>query len=153
MRQKFLVTGMTCSACSAHVEKAVSALDGVTAVNVNLLAGSMQVDFDPARQNNDSIVKAVIASGYGASVPGGEKRAEKKTAAAGMEEELKGMKRRLTLSIILLIPLMYVAMGGMMGLPVPTFLSGMENALISAFTQFLIALPSPSLLPFRIEVS
>ena len=71
MKQKFTVTGMTCSACSAHVEKAVCKLEGVSSVNVNLLGGSMQVDFDPARQNNDSIISAVIASGYGAQLPGG----------------------------------------------------------------------------------
>ena len=70
MRQKYTVTGMTCSACSAHVEKAVCKLEGVSAVNVNLLGGSMQVDFDPALQSDDSIITAVVSSGYGASVAG-----------------------------------------------------------------------------------
>ena len=61
MRQKFTVTGMTCSACSAHVEKAVCKLEGVSEVNVNLLGGSMQVDFDPERQSNDSIIAAFLS--------------------------------------------------------------------------------------------
>ena len=94
MKQKFTVTGMTCSACSAHVEKAVCKLEGVSSVNVNLLGASMQVDFVPAQQNNDSIISAVIASGYGAQLPGGEKAGAKKAAATGvpdMQEELKGI--------------------------------------------------------------
>ncbi len=144
MKQKFTVTGMTCSACSAHVEKAVCKLEGVSSVNVNLLGGSMQVDFDPARQNNDSIISAVIASGYGAQLPGGEKAGTKKAAATGvpdMQEELNGMKRRLILSFCFFIPLFYLTMGHMVGLPIPHFFHGPENALSYGLTQFLLLLP------------
>ncbi len=144
MKQKFTVTGMTCSACSAHVEKAVCKLEGVSSVNVNLLGGSMQVDFDPARQNNDSIISAVIASGYGAQLPGGEKAGAKKAAATGvpdMQEELNGMKRRLILSFCFFIPLFYLTMGHMVGLPIPHFFHGPENALSYGLTQFLLLLP------------
>lgn len=144
MKQKFTVTGMTCSACSAHVEKAVCKLEGVSSVNVNLLGGSMQVDFDPAQQNNDSIISAVIASGYGAQLPGGEKAGAKKAAATGvpdMQEELKGMKRRLILSFCFFIPLFYLTMGHMVGLPIPHFFHGPENALSYGLTQFLLLLP------------
>ena len=86
MRQKFTVTGMTCSACSAHVEKAVSALEGVSGVNVNLLGGSMQVDYDPAAQNPDSSIAAVTRSGYGALLPGKAGKERSGTWAPSMEE-------------------------------------------------------------------
>ena len=97
MRQKFTVTGMTCSACSAHVEKAVCKLEGVSEVNVNLLGGSMQVDFDPERQSNDSIIAAVVASGYGAQLPAAarEKKAAASAGVPDMQEELAGMKRQI----------------------------------------------------------
>ena len=142
MREKFTVTGMTCSACSAHVEKAVSKLEGVSRVNVNLLGGTMQVDYDPAAQSPDSIIAAVVDSGYGAQIPG--KAGKKEAAAAGvpsMEEELKGMKRRLIVSFVFLIPLFYLSMGHMMGWPIPHVFHGTQNALIFALTQFLLLLP------------
>ena len=142
MREKFTVTGMTCSACSAHVEKAVSKLEGVSGVNVNLLGGTMQVDYDPAAQSPDSIIAAVVDSGYGAQIPG--KAGKKEAAAAGvpsMEEELKGMKRRLIVSFVFLIPLFYLSMGHMMGWPIPHVFHGTQNALVFALTQFLLLLP------------
>jgi len=141
MRQKFTVTGMTCSACSAHVEKAVSKLEGVSAVNVNLLGGSMQVDFDPARQSNDTIIAAVIASGYGAQLPGEAAGKGKTAGIPDMKEELAGMKRRLIVSFCFFIPLFYLTMGHMVGLPIPHFFHGPENALVYAFTQLLLLLP------------
>lgn len=142
MRQKFTVTGMTCSACSAHVEKAVSRLEGVAEVNVNLLGGSMQVDFDPDRQNNASIISAVEASGYGAYLPSaGEKKAAAGAGVPDMEEELKAMRRRLILSFIFFIPLFYLTMGHMVGLPIPGIFHGPENALVYAMTQLLLLLP------------
>ncbi|MDE6108095.1 MAG: HAD-IC family P-type ATPase, partial [Oscillospiraceae bacterium] len=143
MREKFTVTGMTCSACSAHVEKAVSKLEGVSAVNVNLLGGSMQVDFDPALQNSDSIIAAVVASGYGASLPGAAtgKGTAKAAGVPDMEEELSAMKRRLILSFCFFIPLFYLTMGHMVGLPIPHFFHGPENALIYALTQVVLLLP------------
>ena len=142
MREKFTVTGMTCSACSAHVEKAVSKLEGVSGVNVNLLGGIMQVDYDPAAQSPDSIIAAVVDSGYGAQIPG--KAGKKESATAGvpsMEEELKGMKHRLIVSFVFLIPLFYLSMGHMMGWPIPHVFHGTQNALIFALTQFLLLLP------------
>ena len=141
MRQKYTVTGMTCSACSAHVEKAVCKLEGVSAVNVNLLGGSMQVDFDPALQSDDSIITAVVSSGYGASVAGKKREDKAASVGTGMEEELKGMKRRLILSFCFFIPLFYLTMGHMMGLPIPGIFHGGENALIYAVTQLLLVLP------------
>ncbi len=143
MRQKYTVTGMTCSACSAHVEKAVCKLEGVASVNVNLLGGSMQVDFDPALQSDDSIIAAVVDSGYGAQLPGktAEKAGNTKAGIPDMEEELRGMKRRLMFSFSFFIPLFYLTMGHMVGLPIPSFFHGPENALSYALTQLLLLLP------------
>ncbi|MBD5162871.1 MAG: heavy metal translocating P-type ATPase [Oscillibacter sp.] len=142
MKQTFNVTGMTCSACSAHVEKAVSRVEGVAAVSVNLLSGSMQVDYDEAAVSSDKIIAAVTASGYGASLPqkaGGKAAAPRREdAAAG---ELKQMKHRLVWSFVFFIPLFYISMGHMMGAPLPGFLTGMDNALSFAFIQFLLTLP------------
>ena len=144
MRQKFTVTGMTCSACSAHVEKAVSKLEGVSAVNVNLLGGSMQVDFDPAQQSDDSIIAAVVASGYGAQLPNTQAQTGSKSSSAGvpdMKEELAAMKRRLIISFIFFVPLFYLCMGHMYGWPIPAMLSGYENMMIFSLLQLLLLLP------------
>ena len=148
--EKFQVTGMTCAACQANVTKCVAKLPGVEQVDVSLLANAMTVTYDDGALTEEAIVAAVEDIGYGAepsrpAAPGnaGEQgfRGEWKKRQAAAEQEQKAMKRRLVASIILLIPLMYVAMGAMMGLPVPGFLTGEENALISAMTQLLIATP------------
>ena len=142
MKQTFQVTGMTCSACSAHVEKAVSRMEGVSQVSVNLLSNSMQVNYDEARVTAEDIVAAVTASGYGASIP---RKAGDKTAAPRREDaaagELAEMKRRMVWSFAFLIPLFYISMGHMMGAPLPGGLTGMENAVAFAFTQLLLTLP------------
>lgn len=142
MRQKFNVTGMTCSACSAHVEKAVSKVEGVDAVSVNLLGGSMLVDYREGETGPEAIIRAVEAAGYGASLPAEKgKAAPQPSRTAPMEEELKGMKRRLILSFCFLIPLFYLSMGHMMGWPLPHIFHGTENAMIFALTQVLLLLP------------
>ena len=142
MKQTFSVTGMTCSACSAHVEKAVSRVEGVSAVNVNLLSNNMQVTYDEAAVTAEEIVAAVVSSGYGASLPrkAGAKAGEPKREDV-MAGELQQMKHRLVWSFAFLIPLFYISMGHMMGAPLPGFLVGMENALAFAFIQFLLTLP------------
>lgn len=141
--KKFQVTGMTCSACSAHVEKSVSKVDGVSSCNVNLLSNSMTVDFDEDKCDPSDIIAAVEHGGYGASLVGSEtnKTAVKEKGIDPAQEEHKQMKKRLILSFIFLIPLFYISMGHMMGAPLPGFLSGHENALAFAFTQFLLSLP------------
>lgn len=143
MKQKFNVTGMTCSACSAHVDKAVRKLDGVCEVNVNLLGGSMTVDWD-GELTPDQIVSAVERAGYGASLPAtGEAgaAAQARPAAKTMEEDLKSMRARLVASFVFLIPLFYLSMGHMMGWPIPHFFHGAQNALTYALTLFLLTLP------------
>ena len=141
MKQKFNVTGMTCSACSAHVDKAVRKLEGVTDVNVNLLGGSMTVDWQ-GELTADGIIAAVVGAGYGASLPAAAGAAPSaRPAADAMEEDMKQMKRRLIASVIFLIPLFYLSMGHMMGWPIPHFFHGAENALTYALTLFLLTLP------------
>lgn len=150
MKQKFDVTGMTCSACSSRVEKCVRRLDGVKDVSVNLLTNSMQVEYEEGDTSDEKIIDAVVHAGYGASVKESGITAQNaaaagKTAQAAkanpVEEQMKNMKRRLILSFVFLIPLMYVSMGHMVGLPLPWFLEGTENAVGFAFTQFLLCLP------------
>ncbi len=142
MKQKFTVTGMTCSACSAHVDKAVRKLDGVCDVNVNLLGGSMTVDWNGAL-TPEQIVSAVEKAGYGASLPAtaGQSAAQAKPAAHAMEDDLKNMKARLISSFVFLIPLFYLSMGHMMGWPIPHFFHGAENAMTYALTLFLLTVP------------
>ncbi|MCI9309814.1 MAG: heavy metal translocating P-type ATPase [Lawsonibacter sp.] len=140
-KQKFNITGMTCSACSAHVEKAVNRLEGMKTASVNLLANSMTAEYDEGVLSAEDIIQAVIQSGYGASLP---QSAGDKTAAPkedGMAQELAGMKRRMVWSFVFLIPLFYISMGHMMGAPLPAFLVGHENAVAFGLTQLLLTLP------------
>ncbi|MBQ9925861.1 MAG: heavy metal translocating P-type ATPase, partial [Clostridia bacterium] len=147
MKQNFNVTGMTCSACSSHVEKAVGKAEGVVNVAVSLMTNSMTVEYDEAVTNDAAIIAVVEKSGYGASVKGEQKAAGNTAAGAAAvdhaaeERHLKATRTKLFWSIGLLIPLMYVSMGHMIGLPLPAFLSGTENAVSFAFTQFLITIP------------
>ena len=145
MKQKFNVTGMTCSACSAHVDKAVRGLEGVTECNVNLLSNNMTVVYDDTKITADAISQAVEHAGYGAYPVQKQQAATKKNASEQIineaEIEMKGMKKRFFYSLLFLIPLMYVSMGHMMGLPLPAFLSGLENGVSFGMTQFLLTLP------------
>lgn len=139
MKQKFDVTGMTCSACSAHVEKSVNKLDGVQCVNVNLLQNSMVVEYDETALQTDDIIQAVESGGYGASLQGETKKAEQPKNVAA--EEMAQMKKRLIASFCFLIPLFYISMGHMMGAPLPGFLLGDENIMIFALTQLFLTIP------------
>ena len=136
MQEKFVVTGMTCAACSAHVEKAVSQLQGVDSVAVNLMLGSMLVDYDPAQVTAQAIVSAVENGGYGAK-PAAD--AEKQDTRRAQEEALGRMRRRLVWSIVCLVPLFYISMGHMMGLPLPAFLT--RSHLTHALAQLVLCVP------------
>ncbi len=146
-KEKFHVTGMSCSACSAHVEKSVSALPGVTSVTVNLLTNSMQVEYEESAVSQKAIIRAVKSGGYGASPEKSD--AAPKSAAEESGSALKGMKRRFFLSLCFLVPLMYLAMYHMFyewfGLPIPSFMTnwfhGPENAVTFALTQLLLLTP------------
>ena len=111
---------MTCAACSARVEKAVKQVAGVEKVQVNLLSNSMTADFNPEQTTSDAIIGAVTAAGYGAELEEGKRAASakpKKTAAEIAAEELRNMKTRLIISFLFFIPLFYISMGHMVGLP------------------------------------
>ena len=139
MKLKFQVTGMTCAACSARVEKVTKAVAGVENAEVNLLGGTMQVEA-ASDQVTAAIIQAVTNAGYGASVPG-EKKPEKKDEKSPAEDAMKGMKIRLIGSFACLIVLMYFTMGHMVGLPEPHWYHGTENALVAALLQFFLTLP------------
>ncbi len=145
--EKFHITGMTCAACQANITRNVGKLDGVEEVNVSLLANQMTVAYDEEKTDEQAIIHAVTEIGYGASGTGTEAQKDSgfgkewQSRREMTEENQKEMKRRLITSVAILIPLMYVAMGPMMSLPVPGFLVGMENSLISALTQLLLTVP------------
>ncbi len=145
MKEKYTITGMTCSACSARVDKCVRKLDGVKDVNVNLLTNSMSVIYDETILPAASIVSAVTDAGYGAFPEKASANAKSSAQSAQkpdvLADQAKSMKHRLIISFAFLIPLMYVSMGSMMGLPLPGFLTGMENAVAFGLTQFLLCLP------------
>ena len=159
MKERFDVTGMTCSACSSHVEKSVGKLTGVEHVSVNLLTNSMQVEFDENKLDTAGIIKAVEDAGYGAAVKdehaksgaktSGQSGSQENNGLSAVEQNVKNMKKRLIVSLIFWIPLMYVSMGHMiyqwLNIPMPpftmNFLHGNENAITYAFTQFLLLLP------------
>lgn len=133
--QRFEVTGMSCAACSAHVEKAVAAVPGVSGVAVSLLTNSMQVEYegDPVPED---VIAAVEAAGYGASV------AEEADADALEDTETPKLRRRLILSLCFLVPLMYLSMGHMIGLPLPPFLEGDgAGAVVYGILQLALTLP------------
>lgn len=137
MKQQFDITGMSCSACSAAVEKSVKKLSGVESAQVSLLTNSMTAVFSGDTTEED-IIKAVEKAGYGAKIHG-EKVIEK--SEKNEDEELKSMKTRLIVSFLCLIPLMYISMGHMISLPVPSFLEGAENGVSFSLIQFLLTLP------------
>ncbi len=160
MKQKFDVTGMSCSACQAHVEKAVKKLPGVQEAAVNLLANNMTVTYDETVLDDGKIVSAVTDAGYGASVHESSRNSgnSEKSPGSGrkpgapedpMQAEIAYMKKRLLVSFACLVPLMYISMHHMFyewfGLPVPGFMMqffhGDANAIAYAFSQFLLVLP------------
>lgn len=134
MQLKFNVSGMTCAACSARVEKVTQQIDGVNTVEVNLLSGKMTVDANA--DISSQIIAAVNNAGYVATVPGPVQKQEKQ-----VDQTLSEMKRRIIFSAVFLIILMYFTMGHMLGLPLPGWYHGTENAVVAVLIQFLLTLP------------
>ena len=169
MKERYHISGMTCSACSSHVEKAANKLEGVEKASVNLLTETMEIEYDESKVQRDGIIQAVEKAGYGAELlaAGGHtqsgaptdgeagqtayksKGADRTSVQRKAEREAHAMKWRLGISIAFLLPLMYVAMFHMyhewFGLPIPPFvhryLHGTENAMTYAMTQFILLLP------------
>ena len=138
--QRYEITGMSCAACASHVEKAVSAVPGVAGVAVSLLTNSMQVDYTPDADPDTTarrICNAVEAAGYGASLATAE------SENAELEDtETPKLKKRLIASLCFLVPLMYVSMGHMIGLPLPSFMEGHgSGAMVFALVQLALTLP------------
>ncbi len=148
-KEKYNITGMSCSACSSRVEKCVRDLPGVEKVSVNLLTNSMQVEYEENTLNAKNIIAAVEKAGYGAAAGSEHRAVEKSSIAQNAQEEIKGLGQRLYWSLGFLLPLMFLSMHGMLynflGLTPPTFMvesfGGNSNALAFAFTQFLFTLP------------
>lgn len=154
-QDKFDVGGMTCAACQAHVDRAVSKLDGVQSVAVNLLAGSMMVDYDPAQVSPDDICTAVDRAGYSASpvdtgtgAAGSNGNTQVRSGAAHMESPTKkleaaasAMRTRLIVSIVFLIPLFYIGMGHMLGWPLPGIFTDHIHSMTLALTELVLLIP------------
>lgn len=153
-QDKFDVGGMTCAACQAHVDRAVSKLDGVESVAVNLLAGSMMVDYDPAQVTPDDICTAVDRAGYSASpVSTGTDAAQSGSTQAGsgaahmesptkkLEAAASAMRTRLIVSIAFLIPLFYIGMGHMLGWPLPGVFTDHTHSMTLALTELVLLIP------------
>lgn len=146
MRQRFKVFGMSCAACSAGVERAVGRLKGVNKVEVSLVAKSMLCDFDETTVSEKQIVEAVKKAGFKAYPEKASEAAQTAVAGRGNaavadSDGFTPMKTRLIVSLIFLVLLMYVSMGHMIGLPVPSFMHGVNNGVSFAFVQFLLVLP------------
>ena len=135
MTEKFVVTGMTCAACAAHVEKAASSLDGVDSAAVNLMLGTLVCTYDGDKVSPQAIITAVEAAGYGAAPADDAKRDLRRE----QEAAARAMGRRLLWSVVCLVPLFYLSMGHMMGLPVPSVLH--QQPLLAALVQLALCLP------------
>ena len=153
-QDKFDVGGMTCAACQAHVDRAVSKLDGVESVAVNLLAGSMLVDYDPAQVSPDDICTAVDRAGYSASpistgtdaVQSGSAQARSgvthmETPTKKLEAAASAMRTRLIVSIVFLIPLFYIGMGHMLGWPLPGIFTDHTHSMTLALAELVLLVP------------
>lgn len=154
-QDKFDVGGMTCAACQAHVDRAVSKLDGVESVAVNLLAGSMMVDYDPAQVSPDDICTAVDRAGYSASpvdagtgAAGSSGSSQARSGVTHMESPTKkleaaasAMRTRLIISIVFLVPLFYIGMGHMLGWPLPGIFTDHTHSMTLALTELVLLIP------------
>lgn len=140
-KEKYTVSGMTCAACSAAVERAVSQVPGVSSVNVNLLANVMVVEYDESALDASRIIAAVSDAGYAAAPASAEQQRTQAAPVGAITDEIAQMKKRVVVSLVFMVLLMYVSMGHMLHLPVPAFLLGLENAGTMALLQFLLTLP------------
>lgn len=148
-KEKFNVTGMTCAACQANITRRVKKVPGVKDVNVSLLANQMSVTYDESSADEQAIINSVTAIGYGASPMNPPKNSGEQGSFRGewagrqkmAEDHQQHMKKRLWSSVVFLVPLLYLSMGPMAGLSLPSFLSGSSNLLILALTELLLTLP------------
>lgn len=145
-KEQFNVTGMTCAACSARVEKAVGRLPGVDKIAVNLLKNSMVVEYDETALDTQKIIGAVTEAGYGASLKDAAQQGKAAKSAQASANDIarqgyEAVKKRLKLSLVFAVPLSYISMGHMMGWPLPEIFLGVENAMIFSLTLLLLVIP------------
>jgi len=136
----FDITGMSCSACAAHVQNAVEKVAGTSDVSVNLLENRMQLRYDPSTTDPQAIIAAVQATGYGASLHQQAESGHEQVVDQAAEQTRQGL-RRLIWSFAFLLPLMYVGMGSMLGLPLPSFMDGTAGMMTKALTELLLTIP------------
>ena len=145
MKKNFKIEGMSCTACAAAIERTVNKMDGVEDAVVNYATENLSVTYDDSSVHAPAIVSAIEKIGYGAvpeqdASPSG-KSTVKNTAGENAQKQMKELQTRLIISLIFTIPLFYLSMGPMIGLPVPAFLDGDMNRLVNTITQMLLTLP------------
>lgn len=140
VKEKFAVTGMTCTNCSSHIEKAVSKVHGVSSVKVNLMRNNMVVEYDDSIIEPSDIIGAVISAGYGATSSEGSNDTLNGTTQP-KEDEAEKLKKQLLHSVVFFVPLFYLCMGHMVGLPLPSFLGGDGSMAVNALLQLCLTIP------------
>ena len=141
IKEKYNITGMSCAACSAKVERVVGKLEGVSNVSVNLLTNSMNVEYEENKLGSTEIIKNIVDAGYGAKLESNKEAVEEKSLKKTNDDAIDSMKFRLKVSAVFLIILMYFSMGSMVGLPLPAFISGEKNPVGFALSQMLLVMP------------
>lgn len=139
----FIIEGMTCTACAAAIERKVTQLDGVESAVVNFATENLVVNYNPEIVSTHKIIQTVVDLGYGASTidDSSTDKSPKTNGEHGYQKQIKEIQNRLIVSLIFTLPLLYLAMGSMIGIPIPEFLAGQQNILINALTQLFLTLP------------
>lgn len=143
IKEKLIITGMTCAVCQNTVTKSINSVKGVVNADVNLISGVAYVEFDETKTNINDIIKAIVDSGYCVKQDKGESQKNNSWETIKQEKfkESKQLRNRLICSLVFLLPLMYIAMGSMIGLPIPSFFIGVNNAGVFALVQLVLAIP------------
>ena len=143
IKEKLIITGMTCAVCQNTVTKSINSVKGVVNADVNLISGVAYVEFDETKTNINDIIKAIVDSGYGVKQDRGESQKNNSWETIKQEKikESKQLRNRLICSLVFLLPLMYISMGSMIGLPIPSFFIGVNNAGVFALVQLVLTIP------------
>jgi len=143
IKEKLIITGMTCAVCQNTVTKSINSVKGVVKADVNLISGVAYVEFDETKTNINDIIKAIVDSGYGVKQDKVESQKNNSWETIKQEKikESKQLRSRLICSLVFLLPLMYISMGSMIGLPIPSFFIGVNNAGVFALVQLVLTIP------------
>ena len=137
MKKDFKVTGMTCAACSSRVERVLSKMEGVTKAEVNLATEDLHIDYDDSKLKIQDIIGKIEKAGYGAY----EVKEDTKIDDTDKEDAINSLKKRIVLSLVFAVPLLYISMGHMMGAPLPSIIDPMKNAMNFALIQLILVIP------------